>query len=165
MYKGLGDGFSRLHPSLEDDSGGYFVDEGFVLSRLAADAALDHGAVCYHTGEALVEEFYGYVGQEFAQAVDEGRDASHILAVLAVHLSWLSHDNAFHWFAPDIVEDKGFQILRGNGGETVGDELQGIGDCQSCAFLSVVDGEDAHVVELTFKRLLVLKVLKTEDRG
>ena len=129
---------------MEDDGGGYFVDEGFVLSGLFADAALDHGSVSEHAGESFVEEFDGDLWQELAQAVDEGLYAHHVLAVLSVHLAWLSDNDALYGLTRHIVENVALKLGGLHGAESVGDELQGVGHGQPCSFFTVVDGEEAH---------------------
>ncbi len=53
--------------------------------------------------EALIVVVDGNVGLRFSPTVDELLHTLHIFTGLSVRLAGLSYDNAFNWFASDVL--------------------------------------------------------------
>ena len=91
-----------------------------------------------HGGEALVVVLDGDVRTLFAPAVDKLLDTCQILAGLAVRLAGLANDDTLHGLTTHVLLQIIEQLRRRDSRQPACYDLQWVGDCQSCTFLSVV---------------------------
>ena len=94
---------SALQVVVEDDCCGNLVDNGFVAACHLFHAAVDHGAVGYGRGEALVEKYDFHAGEGFAQLSDAGAYVAHRVRLLAAQGGGVTHDDGVDRFARHII--------------------------------------------------------------
>ena len=84
----------------------------------------------------------GNLRHGLAPAVDKLTDTLQILAGLSVGLTWFTNDDALHRLASHILAKIVEKLGSRNSCQPAGYELQRVGNCQSCTFLSVVNRKD-----------------------
>ena len=108
---------------MEDDGGGYLVDEGFVLPRLASYAAVYHRLKRHFAGEALVDEFDLFVGVYLAQVVDKWCDLFRHSGRVVSQRGGEADDYRLYIFALEIFGEILFEFGRRYCVESAGYEL------------------------------------------
>lgn len=130
-----------LEVVVEYDCGGYFVDYGFVAACHFLHAAVNHGAVGYSGGEALVEKYYFHIRERLAQLSDAGPDIAHGVGLLAAHRGGVAHDDGVDGLARHVALDK-FHELRGiDRSQSRRDNAQSIGHRDAAATPTVINRE------------------------
>ena len=135
---------SAFHVALQDDGGGNLIDQGLVSTTFSPDAAIKHRLVSQDGGEALVVKFNRDIGKGLCQLPGKAPDAGLIFGGSAIRLNRESQDEAFHLLMREIVLQKRQQGFRFYGGQSIGNQLQGVAHSNSRPLFSIVDGKQSH---------------------
>ena len=130
---------ARAHIVLQDDGCTNLVDKRLVLSSLLLQPPINHCSMSQHRGKALIVELNGYLLM-IAPTVDKLLHSLQVLTGLSIGLAGFANNDSLNWFTSDVVDKKIVECGRRNSRQSACNDLQGIGDCYSCTFLTVVDG-------------------------
>ena len=129
------------HVILKNDGGAYLVHQPLILpSLLLAYPAFDDGLMGQDRGEPLVVVDNGRLGMAFAPAVDKLLHTGKVLRRLPVGLHGLANHDSLHFLPCQIGSEVIIELARGHCRQSVGDNLQRIGDSNAAAFPAVVYG-------------------------
>ena len=135
---------SLVHSQIvfQDNRSGDLIHQSLVLTSLLLQATLQHRLMGQHRGKPLVEELDGHLGNSLSPTIDKLLHTRHVLTGLTVRLPGLTDDDSFHRLLGQIGLQPVKEFRRRNSRQPSGNNLQRVGDCQSCTLLAVVDGKN-----------------------
>lgn len=129
------------HKVLQYDACWDFIDEGFVASLHHGESSVEHRLVGDCGSEAFVVEVQGHFGEALAEFSCEGPYACSIFRGLSVELLRHTDNDTLHLLPLEVVGEERHKLLRVHRRKPVCDDLHRVGDGDTCAALSVVDGK------------------------
>lgn len=129
---------SRRHVVTKDYRGAYLVDNVLVAARHLLHASVKHCLMSQHRREPLVVIDNRHFGHNLAPSRDKLIDSCKVFAGSSIRLFRFAYHDSLHFLPRYIIAQERFKPRCRNGRQPPGNNLQGVGDRYSTAFLAVV---------------------------
>lgn len=114
------------------------VYKGFILTSLLLQSAVYHCLMGQDRREPLIVQLYRHFGMKLLPALNKTDNTLIVLTRQSVRLLRIANDDAFHRLGGHVTLNKRQKFRCRNSRQSITDEMQWIGDCQSRTLPSVV---------------------------
>ena len=131
--------FPEAQIIFQNDSGRYLINQCFILPSLLSQPTVTHCLMGQHRRVALIVIVYRNLWVGFTPAIDKLLHPLQVFTRFTIGLTRFANNNTFHFLALDITLQPVEQFRRRNSRQPSCNNLQRIGDCQTCTLATVVD--------------------------